>query len=526
MKNKGNHYILAKFDVSGIQDYIFATNRLRENAGASFQVTRILEELLPEALKEAAPGGEAEILTDWKKEDELRLPEDESIMAEILYIGGGNAMVLFRDMELFRRTGEKLGRKASLNNQGIYLAAAYIETDLENFAQDRKKLNGEMEEVKHNMVRQPLYSPFPVTEQDSLSHQPVTCRMSMGKSVENMTRIQFQKREAYKDIRQCQRLFPQVGDGIFYTYPEEMDQLCKDHGEDSMIAIIHIDGNGIGDRIHGQLGKHEQYSQGVKELRRESVEIAALFQDTYRKVLQKLWEEKVFINSDKEKAESSIEKVFPLRPIILDGDDFTFLCQADLAVPAAAGFMMELMKKQEGQEDKITACAGIAFVHSHFPFYVAYSIAEQSCSQAKGRWYKQKRQQGKKQDICYLDFQIIKETEAGLSDKNKIWQKRPYALALEESQEEGAPLSQSPLSELYHTLKAMEDWPSGRLHKIYHSFLEGNVAMELIEREFMSRGYVIDDLVRGDFKDSPLFDALEIQGMCRLELLRNFLDIQ
>ena len=52
MESKRNTYILAKFDVSGIQQYIFATNRLRENVGASSQVTKILEEYLPIAIGE------------------------------------------------------------------------------------------------------------------------------------------------------------------------------------------------------------------------------------------------------------------------------------------------------------------------------------------------------------------------------------------------------------------------------------------------------------------------------------------
>ena len=71
MDSKSNTYILAKYDVSGIQQYIFATNRLRENVGASFQVTRILEEYLPEAIK-AATAPQQENITesinvlDWK----------------------------------------------------------------------------------------------------------------------------------------------------------------------------------------------------------------------------------------------------------------------------------------------------------------------------------------------------------------------------------------------------------------------------------------------------------------------------
>ena len=85
MDSKSNTYILAKYDVSGIQQYIFATNRLRENVGASFQVTRILEEYLPEAIK-AATAPQQENITesinvlDWKIQDELRIFKDANIL--------------------------------------------------------------------------------------------------------------------------------------------------------------------------------------------------------------------------------------------------------------------------------------------------------------------------------------------------------------------------------------------------------------------------------------------------------------
>lgn len=511
MGNKNSKYILAKYDVSGIQDYIFATNRLRENAGASYQVTRVLDEFLLEAFRDAADPDE--VVLDWRKEDGFGFLDNEDIKAEIIYIGGGNAMAIFRDGELFYKIGEKLGIMAAKSCQGLSLAVSYIETDLLDFADDRKKLDGKMDKMKRNMIRQPVHSPFPVVEQDNASFQPITCRVRHGDDVENITGIQFQKRNAYKNIRNFQRLFPMVGDGVDYCYPEEMDQLCRNHGEDSLIAIVHIDGNGMGERINGQLREQKTYSQGVPLIRRISQEIASLFQNTYAKVLEDLWSGGVFVNSGL----GGNEMMVPLRPIIMDGDDFTFLCRAELAVPITARFMMKLLEQQGDGVQKITACGGIAFVHSHFPFNVAYSIAEGSCSRAKYKWYSQKGKDGNKTASCYLDFEIIKETEAGLPVKNREWQKRPYAVNMEEDVKNG-----EDLRVLYETLKRMEDWPSGRLHKIYRAIQEGQDAMELLKREFASRGYELERLVQGNWKESALFDALELRGLCQTDLLKDF----
>ncbi len=68
-----------------------------------------------------------------------------------------------------------------------------------------------MAEKKANMVRQPIYSPFPVVEQDNSNHQPITrCYCyKMGEDklspssheVENMTEMKYQKWMAYKELK-------------------------------------------------------------------------------------------------------------------------------------------------------------------------------------------------------------------------------------------------------------------------------------------------------------------------------------
>ena len=212
------------------------------------------------------------------------------------------------------------------------------------------------------------------------------------------------------------------------------------------------------------------------------------------------------------------EKILPMRPILLDGDDFTFICTADLAIPIAAGFMEQLSLLQKEKTKKITACAGIAFVHSHFPFYEAYKIAEESCSRAKKKWYSESGNP----EAGYLDFEVIKESQIGAFRGNEEWQARPYAVGGQI--QETAPGS---LNVLYEVLKRMEDWPANRLHKIYHAIQRGKEEVDNLQREYLSRGYHIEKLAGNlNLQESPLFDALEVRGMCRLDILKEFLNIQ
>lgn len=535
MDKKSNDYILAKYDVSGIQSYIFATNRLRENAGASYQVTRILEEFLPEAMEGAlSDKGEVKtVITKWDSQDSLSLPEDDGIQAEIVYIGGGNAVVLYRTKEQYIKVGQRLGRKVAENCQGLYLAATCIDTKLIDFRSDVKRLDDSLAEYKQKMVRQPVLALFPVVERDNSSHHPIThsiCHVKEDRvSIEYLTEIQYQKWNAYEQIHGVQKggeqegdsssygskwLYPEIGEGAEYVYPEEADMLCRKTGEDSYIAVVHIDGNGMGAQVKEIMDMHTEYKEGVPLLRKKSKEIAMLFGKTYEEVLRKLWGHQNELMKENEEG----EKILPMRPILLDGDDFTFICTADLAIPIAAGFMEQLSLLQKEKAKKITACAGIAFVHSHFPFYEAYKIAEESCSRAKKKWYSESGNP----EAGYLDFEVIKESQIGAFQGNEEWQARPYAVGGQIK--EAAPGS---LNVLYAVLKRMEDWPANRLHKIYHAIQRGKEEVDNLQREYLSRGYHIEKPAGNlNLQESPLFDALEVRGMCRLDILKEFLNIQ
>lgn len=527
MNSDSDAYILAKFDVSGIQKYIFATNKLRENIGASYQVTRILEEFLPDAIKKGTTS-QQEYVVDWEMREGLSISENEDIKAEIIYIGGGNAMVLFRDSKVYQTVCQNLGKKAAESCQGIYVTVACQKTGLQNFEKDMMELSAKMAKSKAEMIRQPIYSPFPVVEQDNSNHQPIArCYRYKKKSdkihenlytTENMTEMNYQKWIAYQWSRRhkSKKLYPAINGLKNYDYPVEMDYLCRKHGEDSYIAVVHIDGNGMGRQFQEVWTKCEEFEKAVPMLRARSKEISAVFKNTYRTILLKLGEHEELLNTD-----SQGEMIYPLRPIVLDGDDFTFMCTADLAVLITAGFLTELSKNQEERAEKITACAGIAFVHSHFPFYEAYRAAEDSCSRAKNKWYEEKKRGN--QANSFLDFQIIKGNQIKGSQEHEEWKIRPYSV-LKENEE----FRSDSLVRLFDTIKVMEEkWPSNRLHKIYQAMLEGEEQMHLLEKEFLSRKYQMKDLIQTEnWKTSPLYDALELRGLCRTELMTEFFEMQ
>lgn len=78
------------------------------------------------------------------------------------------------------------------------------------------------------------------------------------------------------------------------------------------------------------------------------------------------------------------ENYFPVRKIILAGDDVCFVTEGRIGLEAARIFIEQLSSKINKADKKgYTACAGVAVVHQKYPFYKAYELAELLCSNAK-----------------------------------------------------------------------------------------------------------------------------------------------
>ena len=85
--------ILAYYDVTGIQDFIFSSNRLKDNIGASEIVWRVFNIYLIECIKDKYPNSETDFLTE---EIVNNISQYDSVK---IFIGGGNALIYFRNEE-------------------------------------------------------------------------------------------------------------------------------------------------------------------------------------------------------------------------------------------------------------------------------------------------------------------------------------------------------------------------------------------------------------------------------------------
>jgi len=86
-------------EVSQIQPYIFASNRMRENVGASYLVVQATEDWALNIVNEVAPRNNInsnDSSHEKKLEDNKRIEDPAARLdAEVLYAGGGNFVVLF-----------------------------------------------------------------------------------------------------------------------------------------------------------------------------------------------------------------------------------------------------------------------------------------------------------------------------------------------------------------------------------------------------------------------------------------------
>ena len=275
--------------------------------------------------------------------------------------------------------------------------------------EDYEAINNRLREIKASMPLNMPVGAMPFMAADSITGAPLTKKDVDGNYYSTEAIL---KRAA----------FPKTEDEKLF------DNMVTEKGDNSTLAVFHIDGNSMGNTIRKEMEKTDGYEEAIAKMRGLSLRISGNFRQTVDEM-------KAYMDSLTPKIkETKDHKLY--REIIVAGDDITFVCNAKLAIPAVKFFLENISKKGE-----FSACGGIAFFNSHFPFSDAYQVAEACCESAK---------KCAKQDTCkgngskignFLDYQICTNIRASELDTyrdrhytadGKSFIFRPYYVPFEE----------------------------------------------------------------------------------------------
>jgi hypothetical protein len=416
-------------DTAGIQPFIFGSNVLRENIGASELVHRATRLWAFEALQDLGENHNIDLVAA-KKDDVAAMYRPGGFQAdgsdipgaEVLYAGGGNTVVLFQGSNHDGRARDfvyHLSRRLLADAPGLNLYAAHQTYTWGQTPSLPDVVDNAMKELGRHKGSDPGSRPalgFPVTAACTSTGLPANATHvdpEYSGKTGGANRVNRQVNIKWETARQearsrLQNLFQAVGRDLEFDWCDEFDKLARlPERDDSYIAVVHADGNGMGQRIkiltdfwRAKPDHPRGYIDAMRGLS-NSVQITA--QDALKATLSALYnhlnnpngpgpDQHPTIKEKRKQGGKETEydqKYFPVRPVVFGGDDVTLVCAGPWGLAIANRYLRELENLSLGNPGKEKeppyACAGVAIVKTHYPFSQAYALSEELIKQAKNR---------------------------------------------------------------------------------------------------------------------------------------------
>ncbi len=382
--------------VQGIQSFIFQTNELKDIVGASELVDNICTDAF-------------ESYCDEKGTSILR--------------AAGNIKYIFTDRQKCEKAVREFPKKVMTMAPGITISQAVVKIEGENFSKAVNKLEERLR-IQRNRPMQSLTIGLTGVLRSRKTGLPAIIKDKQD-YLDSATVAKRKNKDTMK--RLCEKSFG-IGEIKKERIALDINDITK---KNDWIAVIHADGNGLGNIVQAIGDKEENLRTFSENLDKATITAA---NKAFESVKESFKDDKI----DKD------DKI-PIRPIVLGGDDMTVICRADIAIEYTSSFLKEFenqtneyLKDNPKHEnlnfDRLTACAGIAFIKSSYPFYYGYNLAEMLCERAK----KKAREINEKlapsclmfhkvQDSFIEDFDIIAKRE--LTAQNNIsFEFGPYYL--------------------------------------------------------------------------------------------------
>ena len=359
--------VLAQYTIRSKQEYIFRTNRMVEIAGASENISQSWNILFTQADKMGKKLRRVSENTPFCMEDVKRLFDEQKLNGIELFCGGGNDTVLYDSIETYLEVNKVFSRFLLENYHGMIPMAVACEYS-GDYDKDYANLMKQSDIEKNKMISGQSDFILPFSMMDRTTFQPYSDIINIAGSSVRVTDEAKAKRKAGLKIREQDETV------------KLLDDLITKKGEESLLAVVHADGNNMGSKISEMLTDKKDYDSCVNIMREFTADTAKAFGQSGLDAMQKCQQQ-----LKEEYKDKYDEKVFFFRKIIADGDDMTFVCNARFVMDYVRAYLEAVQNyNNKGEKEwRYSSCAGICIFHSHYPFARAYSLAEQACDSAK-----------------------------------------------------------------------------------------------------------------------------------------------
>lgn len=328
--------------VQGIQGFIFQTNSLKDIVGGSELVEKICTSLFTSHFLQGATP---------------------------IIGAAGNIKCVYDIPEECQRTVLEFPKTVMMQAPGITISQAVVKVTKEEFQHHFSECMDSLEKrlkIQRNKPAKSLTTGYMGVERSRNTGLPAT-NVEQNEFLDEGT---YQKRKlsvgGKATISLAEKAFH-----IHDMSPQNIALNIEDLTEkNDWIAIIHADGNGLGQVV-------QKYSHSLEQLKSFSQKLDQATVQAAKAAFKKVYTAEDYTQSS---------SIFPFRPVVLGGDDLTMICKASLAIQYVKTYLEEFenaTQQKLGAGNGLTACAGIAFIKSSYPFHYGYDLAETLCNWAK-----------------------------------------------------------------------------------------------------------------------------------------------
>ncbi|MDC0347411.1 hypothetical protein OAN47_03245 [Planctomycetota bacterium] len=325
--------VIYRYEATGIQKWILATDRLKEIKGAS-AIVEGLTSILEQGLRDQGAG------------------------AQLLVGAAGGATVRFPDRQSAIDFRAHWPMIVSQKAPGLALAQAIVDESIGDtlFQELANELRADRARHQIELPESgPCIARAPRTGLPSLPAVGLRKGESLEDPASHVRRIAGEEEQdalAERVWRTAQVQIPP-------RFPDSLDDMGR-------LAVVVADGNDLGQKIRDLSGaltpdSYQQLSDFIS-----SVTCRALVEAT-------------------SSVYGSDEAM--MRPVIVGGDDVCVLLRAQDAWSFVCAFLKAFEKESAHSNSPfngpLTASAGIAFVSGHHPFHLAFDLAQDLCKSAK-----------------------------------------------------------------------------------------------------------------------------------------------